>query len=88
MHSILIVDDDQKIRAVLSEIPPDQGIFNNPGGRQALELVREAAPEVILLDLKMPGIDGMETLAELRSEICRTFLQPLPPAANRAHDIP
>jgi two-component system, NtrC family, response regulator AtoC len=68
MNNILIVDDDQKIRSVLSEILQAKGFsaIQAAGGKQSLELVRKAAPDVILLDLKMPGMDGMETLAELK----------------------
>lgn len=68
MNNILIVDDDKKIRSVLSEILEAKGFssIQASGGKQALELVRKAAPDVILLDLKMPGMDGMATMEELK----------------------
>jgi DNA-binding NtrC family response regulator len=68
MHNILIVDDDHKIRSVLSEILEAKGFssIQASGGKQALELVQKAAPDVILLDLKMPGMDGRATLEELK----------------------
>ena len=74
MNSILIVDDDQKIGAVLSEILQTKGFstIQASGGRQALEQMREAAPDVILLDLKMPGMDGLQLLQEIRKTGSKT----------------
>jgi YesN/AraC family two-component response regulator len=38
------------------------------GGQEALEMVHEEEPEVMVLDLKMPGIDGLEVLRRVRTE--------------------
>jgi DNA-binding NtrC family response regulator len=68
MDKVLIVDDDGKIRRVFREILESHGFFvlEASGGREAVELVRAHPPDVALLDLKMPGMDGIETLQELK----------------------
>lgn len=68
MNRILIVDDDQRIRSILTEILEANGFspVEASDGKQALEQARKAAPDIILLDLKMPGMDGMATMEELK----------------------
>jgi DNA-binding NtrC family response regulator len=68
MYKILIIDDDPKIRRVLFEILREKGFFpiEACGGHEALDLVRTMKTDLALLDLKMPGMDGIETLTEMR----------------------
>ena len=68
MYKILIIDDDSRIRQILSEILKTKGFFpiEAAGGREALDLVRTMKTDLALLDLKMPGMDGIETLREIR----------------------
>ncbi len=68
MYKILIIDDDPKIRQILSEILKSKGFFpvEASGGQEALDLVRTMRTDLALLDLKMPGMDGTETLREIR----------------------
>ncbi|HEX8948701.1 MAG TPA: sigma-54 dependent transcriptional regulator [Dissulfurispiraceae bacterium] len=65
---ILIVDDDGKIRSILRDILKLKGFLplDAPDGQQALELFRREGPMVVLLDLKMPGMDGIRTMEELK----------------------
>jgi CheY-like chemotaxis protein len=60
--SILIVDDDPIIRDVLVEALQDEGydVVSCRDGQEALEAVAEAVPDLILLDLMMPRVDGWE----------------------------
>jgi CheY-like chemotaxis protein len=60
--SILIVDDDPIIRDVLVEALQDEGydVISCRDGQEALEVVSEQAPDLILLDLMMPRVDGWE----------------------------
>jgi signal transduction histidine kinase/DNA-binding response OmpR family regulator len=66
---LLLVEDDDATRAVLREILAREGwtIVEAENGRIALDRVGEALPDVIVLDLMMPEMDGFEFLAELRS---------------------
>ena len=65
----LLVEDDADTRAVIHEIMARDGwtIAEAENGRVALERVAAAVPDVIVLDLMMPEMDGFEFLAELRS---------------------
>jgi len=68
MHSILIIDDEQSIRDSLTGILQDEGF--NPmtaaNGEEALGRMRDERPDLILLDIWMPGMDGLETLTRIR----------------------
>jgi DNA-binding response OmpR family regulator len=65
---ILIVDDDTNIRLTLSLALEPLGleVATAMSGREALEKVGEREFALILLDLKMPGMDGMEVLRQIR----------------------
>ncbi len=69
MYKILLADDDRKIRKVLAEILKSKGFcpVEAAGGREALELVLKEKIDLLLLDLKMPGMDGIETLQEMKN---------------------
>ena len=64
---VLVVDDDWAVRAAVAEDlkREDYSLFFAENGQDGLTLVREAHPMVILLDLRMPKMDGFEFLAEL-----------------------
>jgi two-component system, NtrC family, nitrogen regulation response regulator NtrX len=68
MKTILIVDDEAGIRESLKGILEDEGyrtIFA-ANGEQGLIQVRDENPDLVLLDIWMPGIDGVETLRRIR----------------------
>ena len=67
----LIVDDEEDIRALMRVLidTADEGLFvcgEAVDGREGLDLVDELEPTVIVLDHRMPGIDGMETARRIR----------------------
>jgi two-component system nitrogen regulation response regulator NtrX len=66
--SILIVDDEKDIRISLTGILEDEGyqITTASTGAEALEKAREDLPDLVLLDIWMPGMDGLETLGKLK----------------------
>src|SRR5258707_1127108 len=66
---VLVADDDATNRRLLQAIFRAEGldVVLADGGEAALARVAEAVPSVILLDLHMPGLGGLETLARLRS---------------------
>jgi signal transduction histidine kinase/DNA-binding response OmpR family regulator len=66
---VLIVDDDDVLRTNIARALANDrwSVTEAAGGREALEALEVAHPDVILLDLIMPGMTGLEFLAELRS---------------------
>ena len=64
MRTILIVDDEKSIRQTLEGVLQDEGFktLTAETGEDCLCLLKEETPDLILLDIWMPGIDGLETL--------------------------
>src|SRR5580698_8884331 len=69
MHSILIVDDEAGIRESLAGILQDEGYSASSvgSGEACLDLLRKTAFDVVLLDVWLPGVDGLETLEKIRA---------------------
>jgi two-component system nitrogen regulation response regulator NtrX len=67
---ILIVDDEADIRASLKMILEYEEMepIEAADGKAALKMAADAAPDAVLLDIKMQGMDGLEVLAKLRAE--------------------
>jgi two-component system response regulator CpxR len=65
---VLLVDDEREFVQTLSErlLMRDMGSAVAYDGESALELIREDEPEVMILDLRMPGIDGIEVLRKVK----------------------
>ena len=68
VHPVLIVDDDPGTRALMRRILNKAGwsVSEAANGREALDRLSASPPDLILLDLMMPGMDGFEFLAEIR----------------------
>jgi CheY-like chemotaxis protein len=68
IHTILIIDDDPAVRGAFSLILEDAGyeVSEADGGLQGLDKVQEQRPDLIFLDLRMPNMDGVETLRRLK----------------------
>lgn len=66
--SILVVDDDPGITHVLHEFLQDQGfkVSCECDGRSALEHIEEHPPDMVLVDMKMPKMDGVTLLKNIR----------------------
>ena len=65
---LLIVDDQFGIRVLLNEVFEKDGYetMQASNGKQALKLVKDKEPDIILLDMKIPGMDGLEILREIK----------------------
>jgi two-component system sensor histidine kinase/response regulator len=67
-ESILVVDDDERGREALTLLLEEAGytIRQAASGDECLALMGRALPDLVLLDVSMPGLDGLETLRQLR----------------------
>jgi signal transduction histidine kinase/FixJ family two-component response regulator len=67
---LLLVDDEEGIRKVLGITLSDIGytVFTAENGDQALKIFREKTPPIVLTDIKMPGMDGIELLQTIKQE--------------------
>ncbi len=69
---VLVIDDVQENRDVLSAILRGVGIetFVATNGKEGIEKITEIIPDVIFLDMRMPVMDGEETLREIKKQFC------------------
>jgi nitrogen regulation protein NR(I) len=68
MQTILIVDDDKSIRYSLKRMLEEKySIFTAQNGEEALDRIRETLPDLIIMDIRMPGRNGIEVLKEIKS---------------------
>ncbi|WP_158853465.1 response regulator transcription factor [Saccharothrix deserti] len=67
--SVLLVEDDEHIRQALGLALGDEGftVTDAVSGEEALDLLAVAEPDVVLLDLMLPGVDGLEVCRTLRA---------------------
>ncbi len=93
-HQLLIVDDDDKIRTVLSEALESDtlSVRTAASGEAALEALSEGQADVVLADVRMPGMSGLEFLRVLKerdgkpSVILMTAYEDLPTVAAAMRD--
>lgn len=66
---VLVVDDEalarQRLLRLLGRLRPDAQLLEAENGQRALEIARSETPEILLLDIRMPGMDGVAVAAEL-----------------------
>jgi NarL family two-component system response regulator LiaR len=90
--SILIVDDHEVvrngIRAYLSTLSEFQVVGEAASGEEAIKLVAELIPDVVLMDLIMPGMDGVETTREVKKVSPRTQVVVLTSYHEDVHIFP
>jgi len=67
-EKVLIVDDEENMRRTLADILTDEGyrVSTAATGEEAIKLCSKRSHEIILMDVRMPGIDGVETFRQIR----------------------
>jgi two-component system, response regulator, stage 0 sporulation protein F len=67
-EKILVVDDQFGIRILLNEVLQKEGYdtYQAANGLQALEVLNDHVPDLVLLDMKIPGMDGIEILKRMK----------------------
>jgi CheY-like chemotaxis protein len=89
--SVLIVDDDDSVRDLFTRALAGQGfvVRSAASGEEALQLIAHDLPRLIVLDLMMPGINGIEVLAAIRRRPQTAALPVLvtTATATRAYDL-
>lgn len=70
MAKILVIDDEQSIRTLMAAILEDEGhvVTQAADGYQGLEALKHEIPDIVILDIMMPGIDGRETFRRIREQ--------------------
>jgi DNA-binding response OmpR family regulator len=68
--TILLVEDDAWLRRIMAELLADDGyqVLEASDGAQALAMVEAGVPDVVVLDLNLPEVSGLEVLHQLRSK--------------------
>lgn len=85
MQKILIVDDDAEIRKVIGIYLENEGyeIIKAENGSQALEAIAKSEIDLVILDIMMPGINGIETCMKIRE----TSMMPIIFLSAKAEDL-
>ena len=70
MAKILIIEDDKFLRElIVSKLTKENyRVFEAADGEEGVKKIREEKPDLILLDLILPGIDGFEVLSQMKSD--------------------
>ncbi|MBI3522423.1 MAG: sigma-54-dependent Fis family transcriptional regulator [Chloroflexi bacterium] len=66
--TILVADDDASIRSLLKQLLTDEGfsVLEASTGAEVVEKVKESSPELVIMDIRMPELDGIEALSRLK----------------------
>ncbi len=69
-NKILIVDDQKGVRRLLEELFKKEGwsVYIAADGLEAISMVKEAIPDIVLMDMKMPNMNGLESSAVILKE--------------------
>ncbi|MDX1973878.1 MAG: LytTR family DNA-binding domain-containing protein [Candidatus Sumerlaeia bacterium] len=88
---LLIVDDEEparlRTRRLLEKVPHIEVLGEASNGREALQLIEDLQPDVVLLDIQMPGLDGMRLVEALDDPPAIIFATAFEEHAVRAFDL-
>ncbi len=68
MTTVLVVDDEPGLRTVMSNILTSSGynVITAENGKKAIDTVRTTLPDLIFLDIRLPDMDGLQILEEIK----------------------
>jgi nitrogen regulation protein NR(I) len=66
MNKILVVDDEKNVLSSFRRIFKEYEVITAPNGIEGLDKVREELPDAVVMDIKMPGIDGLEVFKQIK----------------------
>ena len=84
--SVLIVDDSSTFRTAFRSYLLDQSaceVAEAPSGEAAVKMCRELSPKIVFMDLRMPGIGGLEACRQIRAASADTRLERSSSAASK-----
>ena len=69
MYRVMVVDDEQNLRLLYEKALRKDGyeVLSAASGEEALEMFRKEEPHLVILDIKMPGLDGVEVMSKMLS---------------------
>jgi two-component system, response regulator, stage 0 sporulation protein F len=67
MAKLLVIDDDKNVRLLYEQELTDDGfeVLSAGSGREALDLLQKHRPDLVILDISMPGMDGIDVLGKI-----------------------
>ncbi|HIQ37908.1 MAG TPA: response regulator [Desulfocapsa sulfexigens] len=70
MKKILLVDDEEGIQMLYREELEDEGyeVISSYTGEEGLQKFKEESPDLVILDIQMPGMNGIETLRQMKMD--------------------
>ena len=86
---VLVVDDDERNRKLAQDVLRRSGLrtLEAASGRAAIELARDRLPDVVLLDLRLPDMDGTDVARALRTEVRTAHIPVVAVSALRYPDV-
>ena len=84
MSKVLIAEDNAVNRELLRELLEARGhtVTETSNGQEALDELRQAQPDILLLDINMPIMDGLSAMRKIREDMCLAHLPILAVTAN------
>ncbi len=87
MHTVLVVDDNDDLRMVMSHMLRDFQVIEARNGDEAIQIYRKEKPSFIFMDILMPVKDGIEATREILQVNPDAFIVAITAYSSRAHEI-